>query len=280
MDVSGLNKVRARGGSHYFENPSGKMIAKECRECGEVVPLEEYRVDKRGLGGRVARCTPCNNRLGREYKRANPEKIKKEWKRYYEENKEAILERSRKRRLEDYEGYRQYYSTYYRDNRERILGHKQKWREDNRDYQNQLVREWEKRNPERVALKHQRRRARKEALPDDLTHEQMTSTLEYFEGGCALTGEKVNIDWDHVIPISLGVGGTIESNMIPLRSDLNKRKSNLNLFEWFDKSKESLNLSQAKFNKLVEFLASKNGMSIDEYRSFYFEQFKNKEEVI
>lgn len=35
--------------------------SKECRECGETKPLEEFHVDRRGIGGRKAICRDCRN---------------------------------------------------------------------------------------------------------------------------------------------------------------------------------------------------------------------------
>lgn len=277
MTIAELTKVRARGGSYYFEDSSGKMVAKECRECKEVVPLNGFHKDKRGLGGKVSKCIECCNRLGREYKRANPDKIREQRRKYYEENREVIRSKAKERWERNEEHYLEYYRNYYRKNRDEVLEHKRKWREDNREYQNRLVREWAKRNPDRIALRDQRRRAREASLPEDFTPEQMSSTLEFFDNGCALTGESENLDWDHVIPISLGVGGTTEANMIPLRSDLNKRKSNLNIFEWFERSKDALGLNQDKFDNLIKFIAEKNGMTPEEYRSFYYEQFNKNE---
>lgn len=108
----------------------------------------------------------------------------------------------------------------------------------------------------------------------------MTRTLEFFEGACALTGKRDDIHWDHVIPLSVGNVGTVRGNMIPLDAELNRRKSNLNIFEWFERCKSRLGLSEERFNRLIDFLSEENGMSKDEYRSFCYTQFENEEEVI
>lgn len=280
MDVTGLEKVRARGGSYYFEDSKGEIKAKICRTCEEVVPIEDYRVDKRGLGGRVAKCTPCRNKEVRDYKRANPDIIREQYRKYYKENRDDIRARAKESRERNKEHYLEYYRNYYRENRSTVLEHKRKWRERNQEYQNQLVKDWEKRNPERVTLIDQRRRARELSQPDTFTSEEMVQTLKYFGESCALTGSKEEIHWDHVIPLSVGNVGTVKGNMIPLDAELNRRKSNLNIFEWFERSKVELGLSEEKFNILIDFLASENGMTKEEYRSFCYAQFEIKGEVI
>src|SRR5690625_1394322 len=131
-----------------------------------------------------------------------------------------------------------------------------------------------------LTLIDQRRRARELSQPDTFTSEEMVQTLKYFGESCALTGSKEEIHWDHVIPLSVGNVGTVKGNMIPLDAELNRRKSNLNIFEWFERSKVELGLSEEKFNILIDFLASENGMTKEEYRSFCYAQFEIKGEVI
>lgn len=279
LDTSEWVKVRARGGTHIYQDVDGNVTAKECRECNDPVLLDGYRNDKRGLAGKVAKCTPCLNLLNREYKQANPEKIRQQRNVYAVKYAKEIAEKRQARFEANKDEMREYYRNYYKENRESILEDKRKWREANADFQNELVRDWGRRNPDKVRLMCQRRRARVSNLPDTFTHEQMKNTMEFFRGGCALTGDSNDIHWDHVIPISTGNRGTTEANMIPLRADLNKRKSSSNIFEWFEREKERLNLSQSKFDNAIKFLSQKNGMSPEEYRSFYYEQFQEKEVI-
>jgi hypothetical protein len=145
----------------------------------------------------------------------------------------------------------------------------------NRASEIERVSDWQRNNPDKVKMREQRRRALKKGLPYTITDEQYESTIEYF-GGCALTGATTNLNCDHVIPLATGHGGTIHENMIPLRNDLNKSKSDANLFEWFERNKQRLNLEQRRFDLLIEWLASVNEMTTDKYRSFVNECFENK----
>jgi hypothetical protein len=146
--------------------------------------------------------------------------------------------------------------------------------ESNRASEIERVSKWQRDNPDKVKLREQRRRARKNGLPYTMTNEQYHSTFEYF-GGCALTGD-LDTQCDHVIPLATGHGGTTYENMVPLRNDLNKSKNDANIFEWFKRNKERLNLEQWRFDRMIQWLASVNGMTTAEYRSFVNECFDNR----
>jgi hypothetical protein len=279
MDETGWIMKKARRGARYFEDTAGQIVAKVCNKCIETKALVDFHTEKRGIGGKTATCAECINKSMREYKSNNRDKTREQFKRYYAENREKIKETRAKRSEEYRDEINGYYRDYYKENREKILESKRKWRDDNPDKQRECVKDWGRRNPERVSLTHSRRRARKAALPDDFTLQQMDETLAYFDGGCALTGDTDNVHWDHVIPISLGLGGTTSSNMIPLRGDINQSKNSSNIFEWFDRNKSRFNLSQGSFDKLIAFIAEKNGMSEEDYRSFYFAQFEENNDA-
>ncbi|MBW3113554.1 hypothetical protein KYJ26_16995 [Bacillus sp. MCCB 382] len=112
------------------------------------------------------------------------------------------------------------------------------------------------------------RRAKEKLLPFGYDENDLLDTLEVF-GGCVLTGD-ADIHLDHVIPIAIGHGGTIKSNMIPLRSDLNMNKKKSNIFEWFSANKQRFNLSQEKFDTLIDYLAELNEMTREEYREYVY----------
>jgi hypothetical protein len=158
---------------------------------------------------------------------------------------------------------------HYKVNREMYIDNAQNWKQNNPEKYRENHRNWIKANPEKVLIKRQNRRARKHSLPDNFTIEQNKMTFEYF-GGCALTGESYDIHWDHVIPLATGIGGTTYGNMIPLRSDLNLSKNDCNIFEWFEANRQRFELSQERFDTLIEWLASANAMSVEEYRDYVY----------
>jgi hypothetical protein len=113
------------------------------------------------------------------------------------------------------------------------------------------------------------RRAMKKNLPDNLTAVQIETMLEFFEG-CALTGKQKNLHLDHVIPLSIGHGGTTAENIVALIDFLNLSKHDGNLFEWFKENKQRFDLSQDKFDTLIDYLAELNEMTHAEYRDYVY----------
>jgi 5-methylcytosine-specific restriction endonuclease McrA len=132
---------------------------------------------------------------------------------------------------------------------------------------------WRGNNKFKLLLNKHLRKARTKNLPATMTEEDFVRTLSTFEYKCAITGsEEVTVD--HVIPLSLGVGGTIKGNIIPLRLDLNSSKYNKNIFEWFEECSEKFNLDKNNFDKTIHFLANESNMTASEYRDFIYETFE------
>jgi len=143
-----------------------------------------------------------------------------------------------------------------------------RYREENREQETKRRRKYREENLERVASQHHRRRARLNKLPSILTAEDMTAVYATFNNACALTGEAERMHDDHVVPISVGHGGSVKSNMIPLSAELNTSKHNAHIFEWFSANRERFNLEQSRFDDLIEYLASANEMTPTEYRKY------------
>jgi hypothetical protein len=128
---------------------------------------------------------------------------------------------------------------------------------------------WYRKNVKYRINKDIRRRARHKGLIHDLSVKQQESVFEFFKG-CALTGETIDCHWDHVIPLSIGHGGTTFGNMIPLKANLNTSKRDSNIFEWFNVNRQRFELSQERFDKLIAWLASANAMTVEEYRDYVY----------
>lgn len=265
--LTALNRKTNRLGTVYYEDYEGNIVLKECTKCHEIFPLENFAKHKLGLGGKEPSCKKCKAERGKRWRESNPsyridyetrnqEKIYQRRRRYREANREREVERTREWR---------------KNNSDRMKDHRRKWLENNKDKMAECVRRWKDNNPDKLKAQSHRRRARKQSLPDTFTYEQLTKTLEVFNGGCALTGDESEIHWDHVIPLATECIGTIYGNMIPLRSDLNMSKNDSNIIEWFFDNKERFNLSQEKFNFLITWLAEVNGMSCEEYINLVYE---------
>jgi hypothetical protein len=159
---------------------------------------------------------------------------------------------------------------YAQDNHDIESNRHRRWYSENRDYKNNYKLDWQRKNKDKRAVSRLRRRARENELPNDFTHAQMTDTLEHF-GGCALSGDSKDIHWDHVIPLTCGVGGTTLGNMIPLRKDFNISKNNRNIFEWYSSNGERLGIEPTTFENLIAWLAEVNLMTVEEYRKYVYE---------
>jgi hypothetical protein len=238
MNLEGLVEKIKR--IKYYESLAGEVIAKTCSKCCEVKYVNDFGNEKKGLGGRKSTCKLCEAA------------IKSKW---HEQNREKNVTRSRKFREKNPDYHRSY-------------------RQENKEHKSETDRRWRHENPYKGVIYDQRRKARKKALIDDFTSEQMSEILKKF-GGCALTGEVTEVHWDHVIPLATRHGGTTFTNMVPLRGDLNMSKQDDNLFEWFNANKQRFNLEQERFDRLINWLASANEMSVEEYRAYVYECHAN-----
>ncbi|MRX54635.1 hypothetical protein GJU41_11695 [Bacillus idriensis] len=240
------------------------VVGKECTRCGDWKSLEGFSNKKGGLGGRRSDCRECAAAAKKKYQEENHTMISERNRKYYAENRGKFVK-------------------YYEENYEKIIEQKRKYREVNPEYRrnyyasnlerhSENARKWRRNNLDKVALIQQRRRARKLLLSD------VSNSYGKFSGGCVLTGEN-DTHWDHAIPLSTGHGGTTSGNMIPLRGDLNISKHDNNIFEWFAANRQRFELSQARFDRLIAWLASANALTTDEYREFVYWCHANKREV-
>lgn len=248
---------------------------KICNKCkvNYTIDSTNFHRDNSKKDGFSTLCKQCKN----EYRKRNKLKIaeyQKEYSKfYYNKNKELIIKRS---------------EVYYRENREHVLKRTNKYYDSNRNDILKRQRLYIKNNRDKVLASKKRsyennldkyrswrleRKARILSLPNDFNANDRKSLLSEFDGSCCLTGSK-DIHMDHVIPLNRG-GGTVVGNIIPLNSKLNRSKSDRNLFEWFDIYKNEYNLSESRFNALIEFLANQNKMSIERYVDYYNETYNN-----
>lgn len=92
---------------------------------------------------------------------------------------------------------------------------------------------------------------------------------------CALRQTCERITMDHALPRQKGKPGRNgRKNMYPLEWSLNSSKHNAHMFKWFEAHRERLNLDANRFNALVEHLAKENGMTAEEYRTYYDREYE------
>jgi hypothetical protein len=257
------------------------VVGKECTQCSEWKELDEYWKDKSCLGGRKSACKDCKkdyiqrnkehySEIKRKSYEANKDKILESHRKYRKQNKEAISEQGRKYYEQNKEAHAERSRKNYLANRENVLKRTRQYYEDNKERHAELVQKWRKENKERDSLIRHRRLARKKALPDTLTVEEYSITLDYFGNSCALTGRTEVIEKEHAIPLSVGHGGTTFGNCYPMSGGLNQSKADSNIFEWFNVNRQRFELSQERFDKLIDYLASANAMTVEEYRDYVY----------
>ena len=93
-------------------------MSKTCTKCGETKSLDGFHRNKGGVDGRHSRCKECR----RERKR-----------RYYEENRDKVLESQCSYREENRDKTLDYQRRYREENRDKTLDYQRRYYEENRD---------------------------------------------------------------------------------------------------------------------------------------------------
>ncbi|MFE7820575.1 hypothetical protein ACFU1R_20460 [Priestia megaterium] len=273
----------------YYVNSEGDVVARPCKKCGVIKTIDNFRKHNGGIAGKSASCIPClsnskglrklNNLENRIIDGVNtPGKTCiacDTWKPLDEFNSHRNMLAGKSSECKVCKSVTD--KTYRKENKVKIAESMWKYQKENAERLAKYKREWLDRNPEKSRIRSQLRRDREAKLPKTITSEEKTRILSFFNG-CALTGSMEDIVFDHVIPIATECGGSTYENLIPLTFKLTHSKSDSNLFEWFDLNRDRFNLSQEKFDFLVEYLAEINEMTIEEYREYYDGCFKKAED--
>jgi hypothetical protein len=260
-DTERFTFVSASKSAAHLKNEAGDIVAKKCTPCDQMLPLEDFGSDKRGLAGKRGFCRTCdthrkkNNGNGLDIY-GNPKKPSpKHVERVY--NKYGMVIAKTCPRCDDLKSRSEFYEQ---SSATDVLSIHCK------TCHGERVREWARANPEKCRTYGHNRRAKERALPGDLTDEQWMSALEYFDYSCALTGVTENLAGEHAIPLKIGRAGTVFWNMYPLESTLNSSKGDKHLFLW---AQSRSDIDKQKFNRLICYLADMCELTVDEYREFY-----------
>lgn len=174
-----------------------------------------------------------------------------------------------------------YYSRKYRDaNRTKLRDYARQYYANNAEKEREYSRRYYAENPEKDRMRDLRRRARKASLPDSLTESQWRDTLDYFGGACAFTGVTEDLHRDHVLPLSIGHGGTTKENMLPVSSRINLSKCDNNVFVWYEENGVRLGICPERFERAIGYLAELNGMSVSEYRDYVYDCHANPNDIV
>jgi len=237
---------RGRLRQAYEDNNGNKFL--DCTECGQIISIDQFNKKARGLLGKASKCKDCQ----------------KVWR---ESNKEQLKE---------------YSKVWREENKEYLQAYHKVWRTENPDKHKQSGTNWRKNNIERVRKSSIRnshnRKARISSLPNTLTVQDHTFIMSMYNNSCALTG-KSDVHLDHVIPLSIGHGGTTYENMLPLSSEVNLSKHNKNIFEWARKNHKKYGFTMEKFYEVMAEVATRNKMLLGDYMDYVYECFENPREV-
>lgn len=177
-------------------NPDYERPLVTCQECGQQEPHHAL-----GL------CADCY-------------RIK-----YYEENRDVLLETKRKWYQEHIDQARARGVTYYWNNRDRALSVSRQYYRNHRDKELQRNKLYYQTHPEKARMHGQRRRARcLGAAVCDLASGEWQKILEHYGHRCAYCSNVGDMTQDHIIPLSRGGWHTI-SNIAPACRSCNSKKS-------------------------------------------------------
>ncbi|MCA1024285.1 hypothetical protein [Halobacillus litoralis] len=266
----------------YVKDENGEGIAKECRKCGEIKPLDEYYKHNVGFLGVQTRCTECNKEdwrtkyrerkliKQREYVEKNKEYLREKDKEYREKNKEREKARTKKWHHENKEHVSRVSKEYYERTKEARKPYTKmkdkRWYEANKEYKNAYHRQFRQDNPEMVRRWARTRRTLKRKLPNTLTEEDEAHLIEIQKQKCIVSGKTNDLDLEHFIPLSWNTGGTTFENCYFMDTSLNRRKLNRNPFEWVEDQPK--NYQQRFHDHLVPMLADRNGMTVGEFTAY------------
>jgi len=250
-----LDKLLKKSRDHYYENREEYIQRRR----------EHYQNNKEHHLQKCREWAENNKERVREAHRTWMRKKRKE----DPEFQLKCIEMQRMHYHKNKEKYAQRYKVYYEENQEYHRERRRKHYFENWEKSREKNKQWFRDNPEQAQVIRMRRRTREYLLPDDITYDEVEEIKKFF-GGCALTGETKDIHLDHVIPLATGRIGAVRGNIIPLKSSLNESKRDKNIFEWFEQNKEYWGLSQEKFDKLIDYLATQNEMSVEKYREFVY----------
>lgn len=180
---------------------------KQCKKCGGLRPLSEFRVLYNGY--RQSYCHSCEIEKARLYYWKNPEKCRarrKKWREEHPEENKMLL------------------SKWRANNKDKMSASHKDWirrhREEVRAYQH----DWGQKNPDKVRDGCRKRRAFLAQAEGSFTDAEFQGLVDKYSG-CLVCGTRERLEADHVIPITKG-GSNYITNIQPLCKFHNDSKHN------------------------------------------------------
>lgn len=97
------------------------MDTKECKKCGETLPLSEFYKNKKCNDGLSSWCKKCMKENSKQHYQENKKEIIENIKQNYQKNKKKILEYHKQYAKNNKEKISEYSKQYYQINKENVL---------------------------------------------------------------------------------------------------------------------------------------------------------------
>jgi hypothetical protein len=135
--------------------PKRKGIINEagrtCTKCGEFKAWGEFNRDKKGINGKASRCSECKKNINKKYYEENRDVLLEYNKQYREDNRDSILESKRQYYEENRDAILAQKKDYYKENRDIILETKKEYREENKAIIAERNKHWREENRDIIA---------------------------------------------------------------------------------------------------------------------------------
>lgn len=220
---------------------------KKCPICKKVKSLDEFYNNRSKKDGKQYRCKECcknkyyddhESKLNyaKQYRENNADIIAANRKQYYRENRQDILTQKKQYYIDNKERINVYKKEYVLLNKDKIADYQKTYRKKNKEY----LRLQRKNKHRRYTLagiwkiNFNKRRARKQALPDTFTKQEWFRCLDYFDNRCCYCGKYSEaLQMDHFIPLSKDTYlGTVKENIVPACASCNFSKHDSMPLDW------------------------------------------------
>lgn len=260
-----------------FKDDNGEIYF-ICTQCNEAKHMDDFYKETGGLLDTKSTCKICTDHKNRKWEQANYEYYLETQRSNYNVNKEKRRIQRKEYREENKVFIYESKKVYRKQNRVKLYFTKKAYREGiGKEKERDRIKRFYDENPYKQSYYTHLRLARERSLPHTLTEEQLLKILNNYNGKCCFSGETAHID--HIIPLAVGHGGTTYENILPLSQVLNGSKQDKNIFEWFELVHEHYNITLERFNEVMTEVASRNGMTLNEYREYVNWCFENPRRI-
>lgn len=199
-------------------------MKKRCTKCEAIKELSEFNFH--GGGKKRPNCRECSKKAAKEYATKYPERVKESSRKWYENDKDRIIDQHREYRARNEEQVFLLQKRYRKNHADKIKAENAQWRADNADQHRSNALNWSKNNRDKVYVTNGKRRGQSRlATPKWANFFFMAEAYSLARLRTKVMGFKWHVD--HIVPLrsKLVCGLHCEQNMqvIPAVDNLKKR---------------------------------------------------------